>query len=188
MITQQGICPAEFTEDLKRSAVEKQTIEATVARQQEETKKGTAELTLLEADFDKTTKRSTQCSQRSGDQETYDDTNMPVLTDQIEKKRKEIEESEQPSRNKEGDTNDAMRERQRFTSRLAEPVKTANNMTTQWANRSRHNGIKRTDCDLQITDSRAGRTPEGIFRRTQRIAGPQVRDLAANPEIRIKDQ
>ena len=49
-----------------------------------------------------------------------DDTNIPVLTDQIEKKRKEIEESERRLRNKEGDINDAQRERQHFTSRLTE--------------------------------------------------------------------
>ena len=49
-----------------------------------------------------------------------DDTNIPVLTDQIEKKRKEIEESERRLRNKDGDINDAQRERQHFNARLVE--------------------------------------------------------------------
>src|SRR5208337_3670702 len=49
-----------------------------------------------------------------------DDTNIPALTEQIEKKRKEIEESERRLRNKDADINDAQRERQHFTARLGE--------------------------------------------------------------------
>ena len=49
-----------------------------------------------------------------------DDTNIPALTEQIEKKRREIEESERRLRNKEADINDAQRERQHFTARLGE--------------------------------------------------------------------
>ncbi|MDO9324024.1 MAG: chromosome segregation protein SMC, partial [Methanoregula sp.] len=49
-----------------------------------------------------------------------DDTNIPALTDQMEKKRKEIEESERRLRNKEADINDAQRERQHFNARLVE--------------------------------------------------------------------
>ena len=43
-----------------------------------------------------------------------------ALTDQMEKKRQEIEEAERRLRNKDGDINDAQRERQHFTSRLVE--------------------------------------------------------------------
>ncbi len=49
-----------------------------------------------------------------------DDTNIPALTEQMEKKKREIEESERRLRNKDADINDAQRERQHFTTRLGE--------------------------------------------------------------------
>ena len=49
-----------------------------------------------------------------------DDTNIPALTDQMEKKKKDIEEAERRLRNKEADMNDASRERQHFTARVGE--------------------------------------------------------------------
>ena len=54
-----------------------------------------------------------------------DDTNIPALTEQIDKKRKEIEESERRLRNKEGDINDAQRERQHFNARSGGVAKNA---------------------------------------------------------------
>ena len=116
---------AMFTEEFSRRfeaiTVEKQTIEVAVTRQQEETKNGASELTLLEAELDKTTETINAInSQIEEIKKRLDDTNIPVLTEQIEKKRKEIEESERRLRNKEGDINDAMRERQHFSSRLLE--------------------------------------------------------------------
>ena len=121
-IARQGMFTEEFSRRFEAITVEKQTIEAAVARQKEETGNGAAELTLLEADLDKTTEAINAIqSQVEEIKKRLDDTNIPVLTDQIEKKRKEIEESERRLRNKEGDINDAMRERQHFTSRLTEP-------------------------------------------------------------------
>jgi chromosome segregation protein len=120
-IARQGMFTEEFSRRFEAITVEKQTIEAAVARQKEETGNGAAELTRLEADLDKTTEAINAIqSQVEEIKKRLDDTNIPVLTDQIEKKRKEIEESERRLRNKEGDINDAMRERQHFTSRLTE--------------------------------------------------------------------
>ncbi len=76
---------------------------------------------MLEADLDKTTETINAINSRIDEiKKRLDDTNIPVLTEQIEKKKKEIEESERRLRNKEGDINDAQRERQHFTARLVE--------------------------------------------------------------------
>jgi chromosome segregation protein len=116
-----GMFTEEFSRRFDAITVEKQTIEAAVARQQEETRNGTSELTQLEETLDKTTAEINAINARIEEiKKRLDDTNIPVLTDQIEKKRKEIEESERRLRNKEADINDAMRERQHFSSRLTE--------------------------------------------------------------------
>lgn len=120
-IARLGIFTGEFSRRFEAITVEKQTIEAAVARQQEETKNGAAELTLLEADLDKTTETINAINSRVDEiKKRLDDTNIPVLTEQIEKKKKEIEESERRLRNKDGDINDAQRERQHFNARLVE--------------------------------------------------------------------
>ncbi len=116
-----GMFTEEFSRRFDAITVEKQTIDAAVTRQQEETRNGAAELTALEASLDKTTETINEITARIDEiKKQLDDTNIPVLTDQIEKKRKEIEEAERRLRNKEGDINDAQRERQHFNARLTE--------------------------------------------------------------------
>jgi chromosome segregation protein len=116
-----GMFTDEFSRRFEAITVEKQTIESAVARQQEETKNGAAELAQLETDLDKTTETINETNARIDEiKKRLDDTNIPVLTEQIEKKKKEIEESERRLRNKDGDINDAQRERQHFTARLGE--------------------------------------------------------------------
>ena len=116
-----GMFTEEFSRRFDAITVEKQTIEAAVARQQEETKNGAAELTSLETGLDAIT---AEINLLNGEMETIkkrlDDTNIPALTEQMEKKRKEIEEFERRLRNKEADVNDAQRERQHFNARLTE--------------------------------------------------------------------
>jgi chromosome segregation protein len=120
-IARLGMFTEEFSRRFDAITVEKQTIEAAVARQQEETRNGTSELTQLEETLDKTTAEINAINSSIEEiKKRLDDTNIPILTDQIEKKRKEIEESERRLRNKEADINDAMRERQHFSSRLTE--------------------------------------------------------------------
>ncbi|MDD1692973.1 MAG: chromosome segregation protein SMC [Methanoregula sp.] len=120
-IARMGMFTEEFSRRFEAITVEKQTIEAAVARQQEETKNGASELALLETDLDKTTETINEINTRIDEiKKRLDDTNIPVLTEQIEKKKKEIEESERRLRNKDGDINDAQRERQHFNVRLTE--------------------------------------------------------------------
>jgi len=111
----------EFTRRFDAITVEKQTIEAAVLRQQEETKNGAAELAGLETKLDSVTGIiNGLVGQIEEIKKRLDDTNIPALTEQLEKKRKEIEESERRLRNKDADVNDAQRERQHFNARIAE--------------------------------------------------------------------
>jgi len=122
-IARLGMFTEEFSRRFEAIAVEKQTIDVAVDRQREETRNGAAELTELETGLDITTETINEISARIEEiKKRLDDTNIPVLTEQIEKKRKEIEESERRLRNKEGDINDAQRERQHFNARLVELV------------------------------------------------------------------
>jgi len=116
-----GMFSTEFSRRFEAITVEKQTIEAAVARQSEETKNGAAELTALEAELDRMTGEINETSAKiDAIKKRLDDTNIPALTDQMEKKRREIEEAERRLRNKDGDISDAQRERQHFTQRIAE--------------------------------------------------------------------
>ena len=116
-----GMFTEEFTRRFEAITVEKQTIESAVARQSEETKNGAAELTALEVELDRTTEEINAINAKiDAIKKRLDDTNIPALTEQIEKKRKEIEEYERRQRNKDADINDAQRERQHFTARLVE--------------------------------------------------------------------
>jgi len=116
-----GMFTEEFSRRFDAITVEKQTIEAAVARQSEETRNGAAELATLEAELDGITAQINGLNDQVGEiKKRLDDTNIPALTEQMEKKRKEIEESERRLRNKDADINDAQRERQHFNARLGE--------------------------------------------------------------------
>jgi chromosome segregation protein len=116
-----GMFTEEFTRRFEAITVEKQTIEAAVARQSEETKNGAAELTALETELDRMTGEINETSAKiAAIKKRLDDTDIPALTDQMEKKRREIEEAERRLRNKDGDISDAQRDRQHFTQRIAE--------------------------------------------------------------------
>ncbi|MCX6688461.1 MAG: chromosome segregation protein SMC [Methanoregula sp.] len=116
-----GMFSEEFTRRFEAITIEKQTIEAAVVRQQEETGKGAAELAALEGELDTITDAINAINIRIEKiKKSLDATNIPELTVQMEKKRKEIEESERHLRNKEADINDASRERQHFVARIAD--------------------------------------------------------------------
>jgi chromosome segregation protein len=116
-----GMFTEEFSRRFDAITVEKQTIEAAVARQSEETKNGASELTALEVELDAITGEINALNAQVEEiKKRLDDTNIPALTEQMQKKRKEIEESERRLRNKDADINDAQRERQHFNARLAE--------------------------------------------------------------------
>jgi chromosome segregation protein len=116
-----GAVTEEYARRFEAITVEKQTIEAAVARQREETGTSAAELSALEGELDKVTEAINLITAHiDGIKKKLDDTNIPALTDQMEKKKKEIEEAERRLRNKEADMNDASRERQHFTARTGE--------------------------------------------------------------------
>ncbi|HVP97536.1 chromosome segregation protein SMC [Methanoregula sp.] len=116
-----GAITGEYTRRFEAITVEKQTIEAAVARQKEETGTSAAELATLEGElFAVTEAINAVTAKLDGIKKKLDDTNIPALTDQMEKKKKEIEEAERRLRNKEADMNDASRERQHFNARIGE--------------------------------------------------------------------
>jgi chromosome segregation protein len=116
-----GMFTEEFSKRFEAITVEKQTIEAAVARQSEETKNGAAELTALEVELDRMTGEINGINAKLDTiKKRLDDTNIPALTVEMEKKRREIEEAERRLRNKDGDISDAQRDRQHFTQRIAE--------------------------------------------------------------------
>ena len=120
-VARAGAVNEEYTRRFEAITVEKQTIEAAVARQKEETGNSAAELSALEGELDKVTETLNGINaQIDAIKKKLDDTNIPALTDQMEKRKKEIEEAERRLRNKEADMNDASRERQHFTARIGE--------------------------------------------------------------------
>ena len=120
-IARSGAVTEEYTRRFEAIAIEKQTIEAAVTRQKEETGSSAAELSSLEGKLDAVTEAiNAIVAKIDGIKKKLDDTNIPALTEQMEKKKKEIEEAERRLRNKEADMNDASRERQHFTTRTGE--------------------------------------------------------------------
>ncbi|WAC04742.1 MAG: chromosome segregation protein SMC [Methanoregula sp.] len=116
-----GMFTEEFNRRFEAISVEKQTIEQAVARQQGETKGGADELGSLEAELDSTTGAINALNGEIEEiKRRLDDTNIPQLTEQLEKKKREIEELDRRLRNKDADINDVTRERSHFNSRLGE--------------------------------------------------------------------
>ena len=116
-----GMFTEEFSRRFEAITVEKQTIESAVARQTEETRNSGADLSSLEEELDRMTGLINGLNDQVDEiKKRLDNTNIPALSEQMERKRKEIEEAERRLRNKEGDINDAQRERQHFNVRLGE--------------------------------------------------------------------
>ncbi len=81
----------------------------------------TAELAALEAALDSITESIAQMQKKVEQvKKKLEDTRIPALSEQLEKKKREREEAERRLRNKEADINDLARERQHFSSRLEE--------------------------------------------------------------------
>jgi chromosome segregation protein len=116
-----GMFSEEFTRRFEAIEVEKKTIEQAIARQQEETKGAAAEIAAVESRLDGVTAEINELNAKIEEiKRRLDDTSIPALTEQMEKKRREIEELERRLRNKEADINDATRERSHFNARLSE--------------------------------------------------------------------
>lgn len=100
---------------------EKDGLATALAEIAEEVKGGTLDLAALEASLDTTNDEIAQLTKRMEQlKKRLEDTAIPVLTDQIEKKKRELEDAERRLRNKESDINDLQRERQHFSARVEE--------------------------------------------------------------------
>ncbi len=109
---------------------ERERVAADLQKIIEEVKGGTADLAALEASLDTTTGEITQLSRRMEQlKKRLDDTDIPALTDQFEKKRREFNDIERRLRNKESDISDLSRERQHFSSRVEELTSEAERIT-----------------------------------------------------------
>jgi len=100
---------------------EKVQVEEALAALDGDMRSGTAELAALEAALDAMTEVITQTGKKIETvKKKLTDTQIPALSETLEKKKKEREEFERRLRNKEADINDLSRERQHFVSRLEE--------------------------------------------------------------------
>ena len=100
---------------------EKERLSAALGAIVLEVKGGTADLAALEAALDTTTDEIGQLGKRMEQlKKRLDDTDIPALSEQLEKKRREDDDIERRLRNKESDINDLSRERQHFSARVEE--------------------------------------------------------------------
>jgi chromosome segregation protein len=102
-------------------AQERERLAGALSQIADEVKGGTADLAALEASLDLATAEITDLSRRmEALKKRLDDTSIPALSEQIEKKKREMEDAERRLRNKESDIADLSRERQHFTARAEE--------------------------------------------------------------------
>ncbi len=100
---------------------ERERIASALQEITDEVKSGTADLAALEASLDTTSGEIAQLTKRMEQlKKRLDDTDIPALTDQFEKKKREFDDIERRLRNKESDINDLSRERQHFSARVEE--------------------------------------------------------------------
>jgi len=86
-----------------------------------EVKSGTTELAAIESALDTITDAIAQMQKQIEQlKKKLEDTQIPALSEQLEKKKRERDEAERRLRNKEADINDLARERQHFSARLEE--------------------------------------------------------------------
>jgi chromosome segregation protein len=120
-ISRLAVVTGEMTRREEVFQREKTQVEETLSALEGEMRSGIAELAALEAALDSITDTVAQI-QKKIDQvkKRLEDTQIPVLSEQLEKKKRERDEVERRLRNKEADINDMARERQHFSTRLEE--------------------------------------------------------------------
>lgn len=100
---------------------ERAQVEEALSALEGEMRSGTADLAALEAALDGITEAIAQIQKRIEQvKKRLDDTTIPALSDQLEKKKRERDDAERRLRNKESDINELARERQHFSARLGE--------------------------------------------------------------------
>ncbi len=120
-ISRLSVVREEFSRQEEVTLREKEQIREILATLAEEVRSGTAELAALEAGLDAITDAITLSGKKmEAVKKRLEDTSIPVLSEQLEKKKRECEDIERRLRNKEADINDLQRERQHFSARLEE--------------------------------------------------------------------
>jgi chromosome segregation protein len=132
---------------------EKERLEGALAALADEVRGGTSDLAALEASLDTTTEEIAQLTRRMEQlKKRLDDTDIPTLTESLEKKRRELDDAERRLRNKESDIADLSRERQHFAARVEELKGETGRLTE--ANRQIDAEI--AAAEAQIEESRTG--------------------------------
>jgi len=120
-ISRLSVIKEEISRQEEVTLREKAQINEVLEALAEEVRSGTTELAALEAGLDAITEAITLTGKKIEQvKKKLEDTSIPVLSEQLEKKKRECEDIERRLRNKEADINDLQRERQHFTSRLEE--------------------------------------------------------------------
>jgi chromosome segregation protein len=114
-----------MTEEFGRQCTGLADEEAAIARAitalDEEVRTGSSELAALESRLDGATAGINQLTEAvATTKRKLEGTDIPALSEQLEKKKREVEEVDRRLRNKEADITDQQRERQHFTRRIEE--------------------------------------------------------------------
>ena len=120
-ISRHSVVRDELSRQEEVTGRERAQIGEVLAGLAEEVRSGTAELAALEAGLDSITEAIAATGKKIEQvKKKLEDTTIPALSEQLEKKKRECEDIERRLRNKEADINDLQRERQHFTARLEE--------------------------------------------------------------------
>jgi chromosome segregation protein len=111
----------ELGKRIEALSAEKQSVETALAQLGEEARGTGSELAQLESSLDGTTDAIAALGKEIDViKRRLEGTDIPALTEALEKKKKESEETDRRLRNKESDISDAQRERAHFTKRVEE--------------------------------------------------------------------
>lgn len=111
----------EFSKQADTLEQERERIGEALALIAGEVKAGTTELAALEVTLDNTTDEINQIGKKIDSiKKRLDDTDIPALSEELEKKKREADDIERRLRNKESDIADLQRERQHFNARVEE--------------------------------------------------------------------
>jgi chromosome segregation protein len=116
-----AIIEEEFSRQEESILLEETRIREALAELSEEVRSGTTELAALETGLETLSESIAETGKRIEQiKKQLDDTSIPALSEQLERKKRECEDIERRLRNKEADINDLQRERQHFSGRVEE--------------------------------------------------------------------
>jgi chromosome segregation protein len=160
----------EYGHRTESLAGEQKTLEETLAQMASDMEAGVAEITEVESSLDSIGDQIVTINDEiTGLKKRLEGTEIPELTEQLEKQRKELEETERRLRNKESDLADLQRERAYFIKRVEE------------LNRDREQAISR---NLEI-DGEAEGAGEQIARYREEIARLEEEQKSFSGELEV---